>query len=98
MEKIEVRGKELLNMEELTAIDMIPGSYIEKIKRVVKEIRKIEINIKKYNQKGFPRFSINSCVFLKTRKFQADSEDWNFKTSLRSSFEKILNQINHARR
>ena len=36
MEKIEVRGKELLNMEELTAIDRIPGSYIEKIKRLVK--------------------------------------------------------------
>ncbi|MEX0921102.1 MAG: hypothetical protein WDZ62_02460 [Candidatus Pacearchaeota archaeon] len=93
--KIEFFGTENFSQGQKNDLNEFTKSYSSKIKRIVGEIKSIEVRVKIYHREGKAhKYSINISVTPKTRKFVSDSEGWDLGITVKEGFEKIISQMN----
>ena len=100
MEKLQVRGLEILNDSEHQDFNRLLEKYYEKIKRSIRNDFYIKISIKNYskiqeNKEKRKRFGIEVEISGEIPRVHASDVDWNLNKALNKVFNKILIEIEH---
>jgi hypothetical protein len=102
MDGIEIKGIEQLNENEKFELNKLVEAYKDKLKRKTKSEYSLKLTLKKYTKgredtkDARARYSIQAMIKGETHSFEASAEDWDFNRTVHKTFEKIINEIEHA--
>ena len=96
MEAIEVKGAEFLTEKEKALSNKILNEYYVRIQRQLKNMASLRLHVKEYQKEGKRRkYSMRVEAIAPTRKFEANSFDWDFARALHKVLNKLRNEIEH---
>ena len=92
--KILIKGVEDLSVSEKKIVEGLIKKHYDKLVHKYDLISEIIVHLKSSHTLGVnKKHSVEVEVFLESRRFAGDSEDWNLKTAIHDSFNKIDEQI-----
>ncbi len=96
MNRIEIKGMELLNEEEKKTVNKLFESYYPKIERIAKNDLSLKINIKEYYKEGKnKKYSINAEAIFSGKKISSSSYDFDLARAIHKSMIKLETEIEH---
>jgi len=100
MERVQLKGEEVLDKEQKYQLNKIINSYYDKIRRSVKQDFTLSVKIKEYNTQGKKdkahKFSIQSSISIPTkRKIESSASDWDLNRTVHACLKKLLEEIEH---
>lgn len=96
-ELFEIDDSGKLSLEEREILEQAFEKYNKKIIRLVKKLECIKVKVRlTHENQDKKKYSLSLLVFLRTRNFESDSSGWSLHEAITDSFEKILNEIEHA--
>ncbi len=99
MNEIEFEGAEELNESERFQLDKIAESYLNKIRRKIKNDFLLRIKLKEYHRDGKKdkahKFSIKAQIKTSTIGIDSEAHDWDLNRTLHAALDKLLSEIEH---
>ena len=94
--EIQIKGIEILNVEEKEKAEKLFEQYHAKIQKKLKNGLSLKIHIEEYNKKGKRRkYSINADAVYSGKPFKANVFGWVLADVIHDFFSKILTQTEH---
>jgi hypothetical protein len=95
MEKIKIKGDELLNKNEKELLNKLLNEYFSKVERKLKK-SSLDLHIKIYDKEGQrKKFSLNLRALSPAGTIEASDADWDFARTLHKVFNKLIIEIEH---
>lgn len=97
---IQFVGLSKLKKEEKEVLNRLSTEYFQQIKRCVKNLTKVKVNIKEYKTSGKTtkkkKFSINVQVNAPTHSFESTkTSDWDLARALHKAYKDVIRVIQH---
>lgn len=96
MERIKLKGEELLNEEEKKIVNKLLEGYYPKIERIAKNDLLLRAHIKEYDQDGKKKkYSINAEAIFSGKTLSSSSYDFDLARAIHKAMIKLENEIEH---
>jgi len=94
---IQIKGIDVLSVQEKLRANQLINEYYLKIQRMLKNITSIFVDFKEYEKAGKEskrkKYSIHVKVMAPTQMFEADAADWDFARTIHKVMNKVKNEI-----
>ncbi|MBN2112135.1 hypothetical protein JW707_03485 [Candidatus Woesearchaeota archaeon] len=96
-EVIQFIGVKDLSDEEQATVNMLSTEYYGKIKRSLKNLTSLAVQVKTYQKEGAKKkYSVNVRVIAPTHIIEADkASDWDLARTMHKAFKNIEHEIEH---
>ena len=96
MNKIEIKGIELLDEEEKQIANKLFDGYYPKIERIAKNDLLLKVHIKEYDKDGKKsKYSINAEAIFSGKMLSSSSWDYDLARAIHKSMKKLETEIEH---
>lgn len=96
-EPIQIKGIDVLNVQEKLRANQLINEYYPKIQRMLKNVTSVFIDFKEYEKAGKKskkkKYSINVKVMAPTQIFESNASDWDFARTIHKAMNKVENEI-----
>lgn len=94
-ERIKLKIDELSDSDKVIVLDLVE-KHFEKLQRKIENVQTLNILIKPSHTEGSTKlYSVETSAVIAQRKFSVDTSDWNLKTSIHDSFNKLETELEH---